>query len=1766
MLPNLPAYRLLERRQSDGAYALWCAIRQADDRRVLIKTSLTDEAGIVLRREYELLRQLQLSGVLQPIAFEQYRGHSAIVFDDFPGRSLLDLAGDVPLAVDEFLEIATALAQSLSEVHAKRVIHKQLKLASVLVDVESGEIKLIGFDLAEHLGGSPSPSEVTGEVRGALAYVSPEQTGRLNSGIDCRSDLYSLGVIFYRLLAGKLPFDSSNPAELIYLHIAREPEPLARLRPDVPQTLSHIIQRLLAKEPGSRYQSAYGLWRDLAPCLEQLRSSGEIAPFALGGHDISQELRISSRIYGRAHESEEIRAAVRNGVNGSGEVVFISGSAGVGKSTLASDAGRTVLAHGGRFASGKFDQLRRDIPYSAFIEAFQELIRQLLAEDRASFDKWREQIRGALPFHAQVVVQVLPQLELLLGPRAAVPPLGSEETTTRFQLAMCQLVRAFATRDHPLVLLLDDLQWADSASVNLVRLLMADREIGHLTLLAAYRDNETQALGPLSMLLRDAPGWKRQQRTVQLSGLDAADIENLLGDALSAAAQETAPLARTVLAKTQGNAFFVKEFVTALYRNELLQFDPRAGAWRWELSAIAAQDVTGNVVDFVRHRLDLLPGRTQEVLRLAAVIGNRFSTGTLATVCEQPIDHLRIDLARAVAQELIVRIGDWSGTEEASETYRFVHDRIQQASYAQIAADDRPILHQRVGRLLRDASSEGELEERLFEIANHLNVAGALPDDEGGRLGLAALNLRAARKAKSSAAYDTAARYLEVALRLVTDADWEQHYTLLFGFYRETTEVAYLLGRYGDMQQHADVALAHARSVLDRVELLEIIIRYYNSSMKFTQAVEMGLEATKLLGETLPANPTKARVGVALIATRLKLHRRQSELRQLPEMKDPVKLAAMRVMALTASAAYFARPNLLALITFRMVEMSVRHGAASLSAFAFVCYGLLLCAVTGRMDAGYEYGKLALAMLDRLNARELRAKIIFLFNVFIAHWTQDMGGSDEQFLDAAASGLETGDLEYFSYSLYMHCGLKLIDGRSLEEVNKELQSHHQLVAKHKQDKVELLFRMVAAVVAELRGVPAVDPAPPDAFDEERAIAVWLERHDYSGLAYLYCFQTFRHFVAGEYQRSAASAELARRSYGSLMGQPFVPFLYTYESLALSELLPALQGARRRAARHRLARNRRDLARWAAHAPANYRRKSLLLDAEWAAAKGQVLVALRRYDEAVAQAARDGALLDEGLAAERAAQFCLNRNLGTAGQQYLAQAIATYARWGAADFRAPIIDRLRRKATQSVLRVEAGSEASHRLRPSEIDFDSVVRATQTLSQQVVLADVLRELLTIASTNAGATRGLLLLVHDGKLSIDAEVESGRSVRLLHAEPVASSDKLSDSVLDYAFRSRTSVVLNNALEEGPFREDPFIRARGIRSLVCLPLHNQAELVGLLYLENNLISQAFTAARLEILRIFAGQAAISIRNAELYAHLESSLAEQVALASVHKRFVPHQFLVALGKQRITDVVVGDKVLKTLSVLFADMRSYSSMSERLSPKEDLEFVNAFFGQIESAIVSNRGFVDNYYGDGIMALFESEADDAVRAGIALLRALYEYNESRERHGMAPVRVGVGINTGEVMLGTIGGATSIKCSVIGDSVNLASRIENLTKHFDASLLIGESTYGALKDPGRYLTRHVGRVRVKGRSRPVTIYEVYDADGPELREAKLASVATFNLACEQYYRRAFADAAAGFENCLSACPRDRTAALFLDRSRANSIGVAEDWDGTETILQY
>ncbi len=1728
----------------------WRAVRLSDGHRVVLKVPAQSRphprSVARLRHEYELTRDLASEQVIHALEVRTAGNAVTLVLKDPGGGTLSDLvqAGGLPLP--RFLRLATRLAAALGEVHALGLVHKDLKPASVVL-LPGDQVRLTDFGMAMRLARHNVPQVAPGMLEGTLAYIAPEQTGRMNRPVDRRSDLYSLGVTLYELLTGVRPFRAAEPLELLHQHLALRPVSPREHRPELPSAVAGIVLKLLEKNPESRYQTAAGLQADLSRALSGLEAGGP-EPFPLGSEDRSDEFRIPQQLFGRAPEVAALRDAMSRVARGSFELVLVHGPSGIGKSSLVGELRRESAIASAIQITGKCDQYNRELPYLGFLRAFAQLTRQMLTESEERLAGWRQELKAALAPNARLLTELVPEFTAVLGDVPEVPQLGLAESQSRFSLTIRRFLRAIATAEHPLVLFLDDVQWADGASIGLLQTLLADSELSHLLLVAAYRDDEIDAAHPFLQLVEDlqvAPA------RVAVGPLSKEALSALLAETLRIDIAAVQRLAETVLVKTSGNPFFVNEFLRSLHADEQIRFDAQAGRWTWDDDAIRRRRTTSNVVDLVAFRIRGLPEETQAMLRLGAVIGNRFELATLSRVAERSRREVAALIRPAIAADILVPLDDDFKYSElvdaAGNACAFLHDRVRQAAYGLIAEGDRPGIHRRAGWLLLDGDGSSAT-DRLFDAVNHLNAGGTALADDAERARVAELNLRASRKANLSMAWQAAQRYSQAGREMLGPAPWTRDARLAWDLGFELLRAAFLLGDHAAVDSLHEELIAHGPSEHAKALATEVKVQHLTSLMKYGEALDVAIPLLARLGVRLPRHGHKGQVVTELLRTKWALRGRDVPgLLELPQATDGGVRVAMRVLVTVSAAAYATEPDVFPQIVFRLVRMSLAHGNTPESAFGYVCYGLALCAVLGDYDGGLAFGRLALGMVDRLSARDLEARVRFLYALFIQVWSEPLEGTLSHFKAGANRGLETGDLEYYSYNFYGLDAHRLWTGADLAGLAKAAAVHHEAILAQKQEKVSLLMLVVRDAVAWLRGEGKVVAGE---LDEAAVLRLCESRGDKTSIGYCQTFRCMRAALDGDAATAAKAAASARAAQEGLDGQIFVPVYQFYESLALLAL------ARQEGARvpWRVRRNQRRLSALALRVPGTFAARFEIVEGERARGRGRTGEALAHYEKALGHAAAAGNHHDLALAHQLAGDCLSQAGMEDTARRHLREAGRAWERWGASRL-------ARRFARDAAPGAATSHDSSAAARPDELDLRSITRAASAVAEKLKLPDVVQELLSLALSSAGASRGVLVLADGANgfaVRATADVEGG--VHLQDAVPLARASGLALGVVQFTLRTRAPTLVEDVARDQLFAADPHLTSQRPGSVLCLPLVRHGEATGALYLENQLVPYAFTPGRVEFITVLASQAAISIENAGLYLDLERSLQAQVALTSAHARFVPHQFLASLGRNDIREVRLGDHAAKVLSVLFSDIRGFTPLIESMTPAGSIEFINAYLAHMERPIVANHGFVDSYIGDAIMALFDGDADDAVAAGVGMMRALADFNLEREGEGRNPLRIGIGINTGPLMLGTIGGQNNLKCGVIGDSVNLAARVESLTKQLGVPFLIGEATVQRLVAPGRFSLRPIERVQVVGLKEPVTLYESFDADPPAVREAKQRTLPRFLEGMEAYRARRWADAAAALGLCVSECPQDRVAQQLSDRIAALAANApGAEWDG-------
>ncbi|MBO9649384.1 MAG: AAA family ATPase [Variovorax sp.] len=1775
---TISGYRIGERIHQSQRRAIYRAVRIADGHPVVIKTLDAEYPGrqevAELRHEYSLLQRLQsIESVVRVHALEAWgNGNVALVLEPF-GHSLADEAaaqGEIGLTLESLFRIAIALAEALARVHELDVVHKNIEPHSILVDDAAG-VRLIDFSIASELSLERQNDALSRRLEGALRYMSPEQTGRMNRLLDYRSDFYSLGITLFELLTGQLPFHARTVLEWVHSHIGKAPPSPSDLKPAIPQPVSAIVLKLMAKNAEERYQSSYGLIEDLGRCQRELAQTGSISPFPLGHRDVSRKFNIPQRLYGREPEQAALLALFERVAAGGTEFCMVSGHSGVGKSALVNEIAKPLVRREGYLIQGKFDQFQRSTPYSAVALAFRSLARQLMAESLERRTALGEKLVAAVAPNGRLLIELIPELEEIMGAQPPVPELPPNEQQNRLQIAFLNFVRALAS-EQPLAVFLDDLQFSDASTLNLLRWLATARDLRHLLLIGAYRSNEVDVGHPLRLALNEIQE-SRAIHELALLPLALPAVEQLVADALHADVAACRPLAELLHERAQGNPFFLTALLRALEQARAIAFAPESGRWRWDMEAVRSSGLGSDVVDFVLANLRKLPAATQRVLELASCIGDTFDLRTLSIIHEHSMAHTAGDLLPAMQRHLVVPLNedyklvgsdDEAAAAGLNPSYRFQHDRVQQAAYALIAADRKESVHLSIGRLIQRHATPAEREQRLIEIVGHLNECHGLIDDPAERKALARMNLEAGVRALHSSAYESALGYLGHGLALLPEDAWTCDIDLKMALAVEYQQCAYLTANHGEAESWIEQMLDHARSNLEKAELLSMRTRQYATIGKMTESIRAATTGLALLGMRITDDPDRAAIGREIAAVRRNLGgRRIADLIDAPAMSDPVQQIAIRLLMEIFPAAFLSGSgNLFPFLVLRAVNISLRHGNSPESAFAYAAYGMLLCGALDDAPLGYEYGQLAVAMNDRSDDIALKSRVIYVYAMFVHHWSNHWSTMTPWFRRGIEAGYQSGDLLYLAYSA-QDCIIwdpKLDLDTAAQEHADFLTIVRDCEYQDSLDSGTLFLQMQRNFLGQTDGLCSMNDA---SFDEARCLEGMLQRRFMTGVANYHIYKAEIFWFYGEHLQALAHVREQDRLIASAMSLPQLARFYIVAFLTLAACLPGMTSDEQAATRARMRADLRRMTRWASHCAANFLHLQWLMQAELARLDGRVEAALEAYETAMAAAHESGFRRDEAMANELAGRHLLAAGRRKAAEGYLRAARNLYEGWGARRKVAHMEEEfpVLRLPTAARPRGEASKSAAPDFDSASLDLASVMKASQAIASEIALDQLWTATMRIMLENAGAQRGCFVVREEGQLVIEGLCEAGQEAsapsRAIPFDGNEGALALPISIVYHVLHTESPVVLHDAARAGRFSRDGYLQARQPQSVLCIPLRQRGRCEGVIYMENSLTAGIFTDERIEVIQLLAAQVAISIENARLYQ-------QQQRLIDAQRRFVPSQFLESLDRRDIARVNLGENVAKTMSVLFSDLRDFTPLSERLDPRSTIDLLNRYFGGMEVQIKHGGGFIDSFAGDEIKVLFDTEPDAAVRTGIAMCRALEVFNERAIARGQPTLAAGIGVNTGPLLLGTVGGDDRIQCTVIGDPVNLASRIEQLTKVYLARLLIGEATYQALRDPDAFELRRVDRVAVKGKNIAVDVYEVIDAESPERREAKLATRKRLESAMTLYFEGEFEAALGLFEEAGAADPHDAVPQIFIERCTRYMREPVKEWEGFERLL--
>ncbi|MEH2224183.1 ATP-binding protein, partial [Nostoc sp.] len=1519
-LINIPGYRIYDLLYNGSRTVVYRGYRETDSLPVVIKLLKNPYPSfselLSFRNQYTITKNLNSPLIVQTYSLQAYQNGYALVMEDFGGISLNDWrvrGTQQSISIKEFLEIAIALCNTLDILYRERIIHKDIKPANILINPETKQVKLIDFSIASLLPRETQTLINLNVLEGTLAYISPEQTGRMNRGIDYRTDFYSLGVTFYELLTGKLPFASNDPMELVHSHIAKQP-PLLGNREQIPQVLSDIVMKLMAKNAEDRYQSALGLKFDLENCLHQLQETGVIWDFEIASRDVCDRFIIPDKLYGRETEVSTLLEAFERVSLGATEMMLVAGFSGIGKTAVVNEVHKPIVRQRGYFIKGKYDQFQRNIPFSAFVQAFRDLIGQLLTESDIQIQQWRNKILEAVGENGQVIIEVIPELSRIIGEQPAAIELSGMAAENRFNLLFQKFIQVFTSAEHPLVMFLDDLQWADSASLKLMQLLMAETK--HLLLIGAYRDNEVKPAHPLMLTLSEIQKNQATINTITLAPLNQVILNQLVADTLKCTESLASPLSQLVSQKTQGNPFFATQFLKALHQDRLIEFTPpippyQAGGWQCDIVQVNQQAVTDDVVVFMSFQLRKLPESTQQILKLAACIGNSFDLETLAIVSEQSPIETASDLWKALQEGLILPISDvykfyqnsslvishWSlennkqmtnDIGQRTASYRFLHDRVQQAAYSLIPDEQKQATHLKIGKLLLHSSSEVELEEKLFDIALHLNQGIELIAQPQEREELAQINFKAGVKARNSTAYTAARVYLQTGIEILTANCWQDQYELTLNLHVAATEAAYLNADFDGMEKIAALVLQKAETILDKIKIYQIQIVAQTAQGKMLEAIAVGRDALLQLGVELPIAPDEAKIAQALqTVASLQGDRGIEELVDLPVMSDRQTQAAMQLLGLLFSSILPAMPGLLPILSATMVSLSLQFGNAPGSTVGYAIHSMVLCAFLGEVKTGYSFGRLAINLLDQFNVREFESKVLVLFAAWVQHHQESLMVTTLTMKDGYATGIETGDFLNAGYNSLNYFIAKLFAGLELDIWEQEIADYRAVLVQIKQHSALTYLDMTQQTVHNLKEARILsDCLVGSAYDETMMIPKHHQDNDLSAIALAYTYKLMLAYFFGNYTSALEYSTQAKQYLMALSGMIFIPIFHFYTALTHLALFPTQPESEEGEFLSLAQTHQTTLQQWAQNAPMNHLHKWYLVEAEKHRVLGNKAEAIEHYDRAIIGAKENDYIQEEALANELAAKFYLDWDKQEIAQAYMMKAYYGYARWGAkakvADLErrypqllAPILQKNRTAlsvnetvfALGTVTSTSSSSSSSSSSSISDsLDLAAILKASQSISGEIELEKLLSSLLAIVIENAGADKCVLMLLRDERLLIEGSIIQGSEPVVLQRLLVEESQDIPLKLIYKVKNNRQTAVLLDATADPTLANDPYIIRQQPHSILCSPILHQGKLRGILYLENNLATGAFTSDRVELLNLLCTQAAISLENAQLY------------------------------------------------------------------------------------------------------------------------------------------------------------------------------------------------------------------------------------------------------------------------------------------------------------
>lgn len=1718
------------------------------------KTTFPTEAQLAsFKHEYTLNHELKLDHLVHCQTMIEEIDKYALIYDFAPGVSLKSWLSGVAVPIDMFFPVALSLVNALEELHSHGVIHKDIKPENILINPDTLEIKFLDLSFATKVSHEIQELNRVDKLEGSLAYMAPEQTGRMNRPVDYRCDYYALGICFYEMLAGKLPFTSNDPLEYIYFHISLKAESLESINNKIPSMLVRMVEKLMEKAPGDRYSSSAGLKSDLNYCYQQWQQKSDIDDFKLGQREIQDKFVLSTKVYGRQEEIQTLLAKF-NKVKQLGKAcIMITGYSGIGKSTLVREIQAPLIAAKGLFISGKFDQLQRSTPYIALTQAIKHLVQQLLAEPEHRLGERRSQILDAVGQMGQVLIDVFPDLEKILGAQPPIETIPAEASKNRLILYFRRFICSIATQDHPLVLFIDDLQWVDLASLRLIEALITDDDLISFYFIGAYRDNEVDDAHPLITTLINAKDQGVPIGELHVNPLKKIDYQHLLVASLKMEEELIEPLADAVYEKTGGNPFFAKQFLRRLHDENIFHFSHTRRIWTWEIENVYQLPSSDNVVDSMIASIKKLPEASQKLLCTASCIGVYFELKTLSLIIGLQTDEILSNLSFLLEAGLVVKVS-------LGKTYKFSHDKVQQAASQMLSNEAKNALHLKAGNLLQKEIKNIENSKRLFEVIDHYFHCTDLVIHSNDQFQLANLCYIAGKRSKESTAYRAAVNYLQLADQFIKLLKEKCENQLRWNITILLAEAYFLIGNIDATETTLDILFTISESHLDTAKAYILKFQIYGTIGK-SKEINMQLsEAYKLLGIQIP---TKIKpVNVRLEEFRFRWHYGRNErtgknLMKLKATNDKLITILGELVESTMFLLYLSAPHIMHYVHLKYFNYLSKVGVCPKNiALQIITLGW---ALDTRKTNLREFLLISEAALHHIKLTSKKSEIIklpveMMINLY-NHFKYPIREIIPNYISIKGESYDNGLFFYAAASMvgwirYLYCS-----GVPLSDVDR-LSTEGYLLLQKIQSLLTTFAHIQQLVIQHMMDAPNIDTSN---------IAETLDHLYESKLAYnkqqTAVLATREMFFSGDLNQAKLWANRAFdkiRLYSS-------PLVHSAEHWVLHSIILASQystaSPREKRISLKLMREmEKELKQWAQTKPENFEHLFLIVQAEIAFVKRKHAKAIQNYKKAVTLAKKGKFLGHIAIAYERAARLYLELDQQDEATGFLINAQYYYKKWGCMLKVRHLGDEFPQYLSTYTSSKDASLTGSITTTTTQFDMISINKASQSIAQELNIDKLLQKILHIVKESAAANRVLLIERIENQWCIVAEIQQQaekEQFKLTSNTVLRDYSDVHHPMVQYVKRASEIVIIDDVNIDPVYSENEYAKKANLKSLMCIPIIHHSDLIGILYFENTVITNVFTTERVEVLKTLSSQIAISLENARHFDNLQR-------LYRSTERFVPKAFLELLGRKNIEAIKLGDCIKQNVSVLFTDIRKFTTLLENRDPEDAFKFVNSYWKITAPIIRKNKGFINQFQGDGLLALFPQSANNAVDAACSMLNVLDVFNQDQLARGDTPLDIGIGINTGSAMLGIVGEEERLEPACVSDIANTASRVETLNKTYGTHFLLSDNTVNELEKAVQYQLRMIDKVYLKGRKSPTCLFEYIDWQD-QLKDKTIADYLTqFNQAFALYQQGHFKDALALFNACKTNYSDDTVADVLINRCQTFiQHGAPEGWDGTYTL---